>query len=505
MRKLVGLTIIASLLLVVSLAFAGDKNLNIALFWLDENIETTTGWNGWTVARCGIGENLVQIDENLKLKPVIAASWEQVDQTTTVFQIREGIRFHNGELADAAACKASIERAHSTTDRKDMKFPLDSIMADGNKLTIKTTKPYSILANILADPVYIIVDAKAAAKDPEGFKVKPVCTGPFQVVTFAPDKGLTLKKHADYWKGVPGVDTVNVKYLADGATRTMALQSGEIDLATQLNANDLKLFENKDDFIIRKGPNLRIFQLRLNFERPYMKNPKFRQALLHGISKDIYATKLASGVPARGPFNSLLPFGYKGDELFTYNPEKAKKLLDEAGYVDSDGDGIREMDGKNIVLEYIFSTRHGKRAQSIGTAMQSQYKTIGLGLKPVQLENIEELGKKGQFDFKFERWTSAPTADPQYFLEASFKTGGYLNEGHYSNPKFDAICDKLGDTFDKEDRYKLGIEATKILLEDNPAIFLFYGMGHVVTNKKVDGIHRFISEVYYIDDRVKMK
>jgi peptide/nickel transport system substrate-binding protein len=156
-------------------------------------------------------------------------------------------------------------------------------------------------------------------------------------------------------------------------------------------------------------------------------------------------------------------------------------------------------------MEYIFSTRHGKKAASIGTAMQSQYKEIGLGLKLIQLESIVELGKKGNFDFKFERWTSAPTADPQYFLEASFKADGYLNEGHYSNPEFDALCDKLGDTYDKEERYKLGMDATKMLLEDVPAIFLFYGMGHVVTSQKVDGVHRFVSEVYYIDDRVKMR
>jgi peptide/nickel transport system substrate-binding protein len=493
------------LLLVGSLAFAGGKNLNIALFWLDENIEPTEGWNGWTLTRTGVGENLAQIDENLKIKPVIAESWEQIDPTTTVFKIRKGVYFQNGQLVDASACKASIERAHSITNRKDMKFPLESITAEGNTLTIKTTKPYSILTNILADPVYIIVDAKAAFKDPEGFKVKPICTGPFKVITFAPDKGLTLEKHGKYWKGVPDVDTIAVKYLPDGSTRTMALQSGEIDLATALNANDLKLFEDKDKFIVKKGPNLRVFQLKLNFERPYMKNLKFRQALIHGIDKDVYATKLAGGVPARGPFNSMLPFGYKGDEYYAYDPQKAKKLLDEVGFVDNDGDGIREMNGKNIVMEYIFSTNHGKKAQSIGTAMQSQYKAIGLGLKLIQLESIVELGKKGKFDLKFERWTSAPTADPQYFLEASFKTEGYLNEGRYSNPEFDALCDKLGDAYDKAKRYELGIEATKILLEDIPGIFLFYGMGNVVTNQKVDGVYRFISEVYYIDDRVKLK
>ncbi len=93
----------------------------------------------------------------------------------------------------------------------------------------------------------------------------------------------------------------------------------------------------------------------------------------------------------------------------------------------------------------------------------------------IQLESIVELGLKGQFDFMFYRMTSAPTADPQYFLDAGFKTGGYGNDGQYSNAEFDALCDKLGNTFDKAERNKLGIEGTKILLEDNAAIFLFYG------------------------------
>ena len=505
MRKLVVLTIIATILLAGSLAFAGQKTLNMALFWLDENVEPTKGWNGWTLARSGVGENLVQIDENLKIKPVIAESWEKVNPTTTVFKIRKGVRFHNGQVVDAAACKASIERAHSITDRKDMKFPLESITADGDTLTIKTAKPFSILLNNLADPVYIITDAAAAAKDPEGFKIKPICTGPFKVLTFAPDKGLILQKHAQHWNGEPDIDNVNVKYIPEGATRTMALQSGEINLATQLNASDLKLFENNPKFNVQKGPNLRVYLLRLNFERPYMKNLKFRQALQHGISKDVYAEKLANGVPARGPFNSMLPFGYGGEDYYTYDPEKAKKLLDEAGFVDTDGDGIREMDGKNIVLEYITSKSGGKRGQTIGTAMQSQYKSIGIGLKILQLENVRELANKGMFDIKLDRWTSAPTADPQYFLEASFKTGGYGNQGHYSNAAFDAICDKLGNTFDTAERHKLGVEATKILMEDIGSIFVYYGLGHVITSANVEGIHRFVSEVYYIDHRIKMK
>ncbi|MFK5951558.1 MAG: ABC transporter substrate-binding protein [Desulfobacterium sp.] len=477
----------------------------MALFWLDGNIEPTEGWNGWTLTRSGIGENLIQIDENLKYKGVIGEDWKQVDELTTVFQIRKGITFHNGTPVDALACKASIERALAITDRKDVQFPLDNITAQGDQLTIKTLKPYATLLNVLADPVFIIVDASAAAKDPEGFKVKPITTGAFKVISFSSDTGLILKKYAGYWKGEPGVDIVNVKYISDASTRTMALQSGELDLATQIGARDLTLFENDDRFRVYKGPNLRIFLLRINMERPYMKNSVFRQALMHGINKDIYATKLAGGIPARGPFNSLLPFGYKGDEYYTYDPAKAKTLLDKEGFVDGDGDGIREMNGKNIVLKYVCMTNHGKNAKNIGIAMQSQYKKIGIGLKVFQFENFNEIAKKGDFDFLYERWTSAPTADPQYFLEASFKTGGRGNYGHYSNPQLDGVCETLKNTMDKAKRDKLGMEGTRILMEDTASIFLYYGQGNVVTSRNVDGVYRFISEIYYIDDRVKIK
>ena len=489
----------------VSAAKDTGKTLNMSLFWLDADIDPSQAWHGWTLTRTGVGENLVQIDENLNFKAVIAESWEQPDELTTVFKIRKGIKFQNGAPADAKACKASIERVLAISDRKDMKFPVDSITAEGDLLTIKTTTPFATLVNVLADPTYIIVDAAAAEKNPEGFKMKPICTGPYKVESFSQDAGLVLSKHEEYWKGEPAFDTVNAKRISDGATRTMALQSGELDFATQLGTRDLALLEKDDKFVVHKGPNLRVFMVRLNFDRPYMKLEAFRQALMHGISKDVYATKIANSVPARGPFNSLLSFAYKGDDFYTYNPEKAKQLLDKAGIIDKDGDGIREMDGKNIVLKFVCTKNHGKDAKNIGTAMQAQYKAIGLGVTITQLENNTDTAKKGDFDFLYERWTSAPTADPQYFLESSFKTGARGNYGHYSSPALDAVCDKLHTTMDKTQRDQLGIEGTKILLKDTAGIFFFYGLGNVVTSKRVDGVHRFISEIYYIDDRVKLK
>lgn len=479
------------------------KELNMALFWLDSNIEPTEGWHGWTLTRTGVGENLVQIDENMEFKSVLAESWEQVDDTTTVFNIREGIRFHNGSLVDANAVKASIERSLALTDREDIKFPIDSITADGQTLTIKTTIPFATLINNLADPVFIIVDAKAAENNEE-FKYNPIATGAFKVINFDAEKGLTLHKHDTHWSGDIAVDVVNAKYIPDDATRVMALQSGDVDLATQIPAKDLTLFENNDQFVVQKGPNLRIFLLRLNMTTSYMQNLAFRQALSYGMDKETYTTKLVNGLPAKGPFNDMLPFGYKGNDYYQYDPEKANDLLDQLGFVDKDGDRIREAAGKNIVLKYVFATNHGNDAKNIGVAMQDQYKEIGIGLDIIQVENYADIAESGDYDLLWERWTSAPTADAAYFLEASYKTGAAGNQGHYSNTKFDAITDQFKSALDKEQRDELGIEGTTLLMEDVASLFMYYQEGTVVTNKKVQGVPRFISEIYYIDERVTL-
>lgn len=479
-----------------------SKTLNLALFWLDANIEPTEGWNGWTLSRLGIGESLAQFDENMELKPVIAKSWEQVDETTTVFQIREGVTFHNGNPVDAEAVKNSIERALHRSDRDDIKFPVESIVAEGQTVTIKTKTPFATLINNLADPVFTIVDTTVA--DSDNFKYKPVATGAFKVTQFTPDVGLTLHKHEQHWSGEIGVDVVNVKYIQDASTRTMALQSGEIDFATQIEARDLTLFENNKEFTVQKGPNLRIFLLRLNMEKPYMKSLEFRQALSYGIDKETYATKIVNGIPAKGPFNELLNFGHKGEDSYSYNPEKAKQLLEQAGFVDTDGDGIREVDGNNIVLKFVSRTNHGSDANNIGTAMQAQYKEIGIGMEVIQVENYKDMAVSGDFDLLWERWTSAPTADPQSFLEASFIEGSAGNYGKYSNDQLDEIITQLSSTMDIPSRNELGMKGANVLMDDVPALFLYYQEGTVVTRKNVEGVPRFISELYYIDERVKM-
>lgn len=488
---------------------SGEKTVNIAIFWLDGDIDPIFGSNGWTLTRTGVGENLVQVDEDLHYKPVIAESWEQPDARTIRFKIREGVTFHNGAKADAAAIKASIERAFTESDRDYVKnFPLESIVTDGQFLTIKTSRPYPTLINLMADPVFVIVDANAAKQAGADFKFKPICTGAFKVESFSPQAGLVLRAHEGHWKGRPQVDRVNAKYISDPKSRSLGLQSGELDFAAQITPNDLPILQKNPSLKVLTGPNLRVFFIRSNLAHPVMQDLAFRQAVHYAIQKDLYAEKIAQGTPARGPFNEYLPFSHKGADSYPHNPEKAKELLEQLGHKDTNGDGIREFQGKNIVLRYVYATNHGAEAKNIGIAMQQDLKRVGIGLELQQMENYADAAKTGRFDFLYERWTSAPTVDPQYFLEAGFrsstKSAEVGNVGRYSNSELDALLDEMDTTLDQDKRYELGRKGAQILMDDVAAIFFFYQTGNVVYNKRIDGIHRFISEIYYIDDRLQL-
>lgn len=506
--KLLALLLLSTLLLASPLS-AGSKQeaktLNMALAWFPADLEPSTEWNGWLAAGVAAGENLLQIDENLELKPKVAESWEIIDSKTTVFKIRTGVTFHNGKVVTAQSCKDSIERAFRLTGRKDVKFPLESMSVSGDKLTIKTSTPYATLLNILADPVYIIVDTEAALENPEAFRFNPVMTGPFKIEFFKPGSPMKLVRHDNYWGQKTNVEAIDIKNIKDPTTRAMALQSGEVDFVRSLTTEDLITLEKDDRFVVDKGPNLRVSFIRINFNRPILKNLSFRKALMHGISKDMYAEKIARAFPARGPFADMLPFGYGGDEFYPYNPEKAKQLLDTEGFIDTDGDGIREKDGKNIVLELIFGIASGDTDKNIGAAMQSQLKSIGIGIKLQQYEFPWDIAAKGEFDLHATGWTSAPTGDPQYFLDASYKKGGTGNHGGYYNAEFEDILSRLAITLDTKERYRLGLEANNFLIKDVASIFTYYQIGNTVRNNRVHGVYRFPTRIHKIDERLMLK
>ena len=168
---------------------ASGGHLNVAMFWVSTGLDPADGYNGWVLSRIGAGETLVRLDQNAEAEPAIAESWEQTDDNTWVFHIREGVTFSNGKPVDAAACKASIERAFSINSRAEEYFTLDSIEADGQTLTIHTAAPTGAIVHNLCEPLFTIVDTSV---DEETMDTAPVSTGPYVVTAYSPETSVEL-------------------------------------------------------------------------------------------------------------------------------------------------------------------------------------------------------------------------------------------------------------------------------------------------------------------------
>ncbi|MDK2880342.1 MAG: peptide/nickel transport system substrate-binding protein [Clostridia bacterium] len=469
------------------------------------NLDPGDGYNGWYTMEFGMGETLVRVGEGMKIEPWLAESWTRVDEKTWKIKIRDNVKFHNGKILDGAAVKASLERTIGINERAPGLLDIASIEAQGNEVIIKTNNPNPSFMTSLADPFATIVDAEAAEEMGDKFKENPVLTGPFKLKEYVRDERVVVVRNEEYWGKKAELKEVVFKYIPDANTRIMALQSGEIQVADKIPAEQVELLERNKELKVLSESSGRVHMLVFNLERPGLDDINVRKAINMAINRDDLAQKVMSGtgIPAIGPFPPVLPFG--GSELkgYHYDPAGAKRLLDEAGWK-TGSDGIRQKGGKK--LEYTFlSYKSRPELPVIMEAIQSQLLDIGIKIEINNVENISEAMKGGDFDAAIYSFSTAPTGDPQYMLETVFLTGGDNNFGHYSSEKLDALGRKLQSTFDTEERKTIAKEAQQILIDDAAFAFLVYPKIITAVHKDVEGVVITPTEWYFLNSNVGYK
>ncbi|KZL91812.1 ABC transporter substrate-binding protein [Clostridium magnum] len=479
------------------------KNITVGLNLYQTNLDPALEWNGWYVSMYGIGETLVKFNKNMEIEPSLADTWKKVDDLTWQFHIRDGVKFHNGNPLTANAVKASMERALKANPRTQEMLVVNSIVADGQNLTITTKTPHTTLLGNLADPINSIIDASAAA---DTVAKAPIGTGPFKIKSYTDGSQVVVERYNDYWGGKALINEATFKYIKDDNTRSMALQSGEIDVANNVSINNLSLFEDKSKYTISTTTSLRIVMSYFNFNNEFLKDPAVRKAIALGVDRESYSKSLLKGtaVAAVGPFPGSLPFGNKNLMGYTYNKAEATKTLNDAGYKDTDGDGILEKNGKKLALNIaVFPTR--AEIPVIGEAMQAQLKEIGIAANLKSYETVNPILKSGDFDLSLYNVNTATTGDPQSFLELYYRTGGSTNFGKYSNPTVDALIDKFKTEYDIEKRNEIATKVQQTLLEDNAGLFLVNPMSNRVSKSTVTGMEVYPIDFYMLDNKVDKK
>lgn len=488
----------------------GNKEvLKIGVTNFADTLEPTQNYFAWTVMRYGVGENLTKFDEKMGIKPWLASEWSiSDDHLTWTFVINDKATFSNGKKVTAQAVKESIERVFAKSKRAKTFFEYESITADGQKLIIKTKKPLPNMPGYLADPLFLVVDTSAEKEGRNFAKEGPIGTGPYVVKSFTKEKAV-MEANPKYWQGKVPFKQVEIPSIDDPNTRALALQSGEVDMAVNIGAGEMGLFKGNDKFQISEIASLRTVLSRLNV-KGILGDAKVRAALISATDRKSYAEVLLKGtfIPGKAPIPPSLDYGF--DKLVdpnSYNPERSKTLLAEAGWKDTDGDGVLDKNGKPLQLTLVV---YNSRAELpiYAEAIQADLRKVGIDIKikTVDYNLMDKIGIDGDYDLLISNIVTANTGDPEIFLSWYWKTNvngnNPQNGSGYSNPKVDALLDQLAGEFDVAKRRALIIEIQQLLLDDGAALFLGYPMTNIIAKKSLKGVVMFPSDYYWLTDKI---
>jgi len=466
-----------------------------------ENVGTNPheSYSGWSTLRYGIGETLFKFNEHMELEPWLAESFEQVDDFTVRIKINDAATFSNGKKVDGAAVKACLDALIANHDRAPRDLKIAAIDADGQFVTIKSAEKVPALLNYLSDPYGCIVDVAAGVND----KIV-VGTGAYKAVKVT-DTQIDLVPNENYWGTVkPKLDKIIVKSITDGDTLTMAMQNGELDAVQGLPYASLKLFG--DGYKISQADTSRVYQIAFNFKTPALQDANVRRAISMAVDKENFCKVLldGNGTPAIGAFPANMTFGGDAVHAAPYDLDGAKKLLADAGWSDSDGDGYVDKDGKNLELNYLTYTSR-QELPLLAEAAQASLKKIGVKLNVNATDNYKTFLKSGDFDLFSKAIVTAPTGDPEYYFTSHIVPGAVDNAGNYDSEQIAALENELHNTFGADKRSALAIKMSQQVLDDCALIYASHLRMSFVMKPNVAGFKAHPSDYYEITPELDLR
>lgn len=515
MKKAISLTLCLLMLLGMFSGCAGEKaddGRKVLYFgcamYTDGSVNSVMDENGgWNAMRYGVTEGLFKFDDNMNVTPWLAEGYTvNEEHTDWLITLKSGVKFSNGVELTPSRVKACFEYLKemgpngSAKPQKYLEFEAVVTADDAaNTLRIETTQPYANLMGQLCHPTMAIIDVE----NTKNFDNGVIGTGPYMIEKFnGIGVGYDLVANPNYREPVP-YDAVKLMFMGDNSAKAMALESGQVDLVENItNVSDIKKFRDSADFTVDIASGVRCGFSWMNFNG-ILANKTLRQAILMGIDYDtICNSKTIGGLytPGFSVLPSTLSYGYeKLVNPYAYNPDGARKLLDDAGIVDTDGDGIREMNGQNIKLRYIsyenrllndFSDAHAQYLAEIGIGVIAEY-----GSSDDQWSKLAAL----DYDFNNNNWTTVGTGDPYAFMANWATDTTYCA---YSNAEYDALFAELKGEMNPERRADLIFRMQQILVDDAAVLIDGYYNSSMIYSRKVAAAHIHTADYYWLTTEI---
>ncbi|MCA0987362.1 nickel ABC transporter substrate-binding protein [Guptibacillus algicola] len=438
---------------------SSEKDTKEVTFLSNFPSETLDPHLNYTPVRAGVAETLVKINEDMELEPWLAEEWgSEDDGKTWTFTIRDDVTFHNGKQVDAAMVKQSLERNIEVSEAMKAALKVESIEAEGQRLTLILEEALPELPSELVHPNTAIVDSEE-----EAIGQQPVGTGPFKVVSFSPGSKVELERNEDYWDGKPKLDRATFTFNEDANARTLALQSGDADIVYRPAIESVQQLKEDDTLRTDVVPGVRTQMLLYNFNS-VLADQDIRKAfdLLMDRNDVIDSTLAGYATAAGGPFSNEYPFALIEEK--DGGLDQAKQHLQAAGVEMKDGKAL--LDGEELSLT-LLTYSYRPELPLMAQILQSNAKKLGISIEIQQVENIdEEMAKSEDWDLATYSLLTAPRGDASYFLNSAYKKGGSLHSaGRVNDEELTRIIENLNATVENEERQKLAMAANEVINE----------------------------------------
>jgi len=482
-------------------------NMRLAPTMLDPQQETAASGK---MVLSNVFDRLVSLDTSMELVPELAKDWDISDDGLTyTFYLEEGVTFHDGTPFNADAVKFTFDRLLDPDTGSA--FFGDYEMIDSVEVIDDSTVEFTLeyahgpFLRRLAMVEASIVSPTAVEELGADFSSNPVGTGPFQVTEYSAGERLVLTRNEDYWGELAKLETVNFTFIAEEQARVSALLAGDTDFETIIPPSLLSMVEADPNIVIERGPTLFPEWVGFNVEKAPFDEVLVRQAVAYCIDMDTILEGIFLGVGVRAT-QPVAPGVYGYDETIEpipYDPDMARDLLAQAGWEDTDGDGIVDKDGQKFGVE--FKVMPLTEIQRMAESVQAYMADVGMEANIV----VEDWGAyladldTGNMNM-FVLGQENPMGDAGATLGILFDSEqiGVNNTTRYNNPEMDRLIEAERRETDPEARLELLKEAVNLVVDDAVHVPTFVREHVMAHHQKVKGFVLHPSDTFLKLDTV---
>ena len=443
---------------------------------------------------------LRQNPDTMEPEPCLAESWENVNDTTIEFKLKQGVKFQNGEEMKASDVKFTFERALKSAHVQHVVGEIDPEkieVIDDYTIRIGTFEPFSPMIACLAHPSTSILNEKAVNEAGEDYGQHPVGTGPYKLVKWNKGDSIEFTRFDDYHGEKAKIKDLVYRVLPEPENRVIELETGGADIVVDVPPNAISRIEGDSDLQLIKRAEFSSNYLGFNLSKAPFDDVRVRKAICYAIDVNQIVNTVYEGnaVPAAGPI-SPGTLGYNEDlELYEVDLEKAKELLAEAGYPDG--------------FKTTLWTNDRQDRLDVAEIVQNKLRDINIDVSVQVLEWGVYLEKtaNGEHDMYLLGWGNN-MGDPDgalfgLFSSTQLGTGG--NRNFYVSSEVDELLEQGRKEFDTENRKQIYKECQEVIYKDAPCLYINYGEMIYAAKANVKGFrmhpamaHR-LWEVYFED------